>query len=104
MDLRGFDFNKKFSVGGWCCGWVHNDFSVLRLSKLVLGLKSCPMVLRKYECCLKINGCFMDVSRVFQGRLEGVSSSQGVSKVFEIVIPMVSKGCFKEFYFCSRCL
>ena len=72
--------------------------------KLVLDLKSCPMVSRKYECCLKINGCFMDVSRVFQGRLEGVSSSQGVSKVFEIVIPMVSKGCFKEFYFCSRCL
>ena len=61
MDLRGFDFYKKFSVGGWCCGWVHNDFSVLRLSKLVLGLKSCPMVLRKHDRCLKINGCFMDV-------------------------------------------
>ena len=42
-------------------GWVHNEFSVLRLSKLVLDLKSCPMVSRKYECCLKINGCFMDV-------------------------------------------
>ena len=102
MDLRGFDFYKKFSVGGWCCGWVHNDFSVL-LVQACFGLEILSNG-RKHDCCLKINGCFMDVSRVFQGRLEGVSSSQGVSKVFEIIIPMVSKGCFKEFYFCSRCL
>ena len=53
-----------------------------------LVLKSFNGVSRKFKGCLKVEGCFMEVSRIFQGSFEGIyrkfqRSFNEVSRVFQ---------------------
>ena len=70
------------------------SFIVLRVCiAFFLVLKSVNSVSRKFKECLKLKGCFEDVSRKFQGYLQRVSSDfqrnfMGVSGKFH--------ECFKD--------
>ena len=58
----------------------------------MLVLKSFNDVSRKFKESLKFKGCFKDVSRMFQLRLKGISSSyKGVSRLFERSFKVVSR-------------
>ena len=72
--------------------------------KFLLVLKSVNGVLMQFKECLKFNGSFKAVSRLFQGSFKGVSrvfqgSFQEVSRKFQECfrkVLRVFQNCFKE--------
>ena len=54
------------------CVFVHPLFFLLVSMKFLLVLKSFNGVSRQFKECLKFNGSFKEVLRVFQGVLKGV--------------------------------
>ena len=81
-----------------------SPFFLLFSLESYLVLKSFNGVSRKFQGCLKFQGCFEEVLRVFTGNFRGVSRKfqkclKEVSRVFQGSFKSVSRkfqGCFKN--------